>query len=84
MAEVIYILCAATSCACAALLLRAYRRNKTRLLLWTCLGFAALALNNILLFMDLGVLKEASLEFWRSVTALAGIMFLVYGLSGTE
>ena len=62
MAEVVYILCALTSLACAVLLIRGYRRSRSRLLLWSCLGFVALAANNVLLFVDLVVVPHA-LEF---------------------
>lgn len=81
MAETVYLLCAATSAACAILLLRGYRRHRTRLLLWSSLCFVLLALNNALLFVDLIVVPEAvDLSLWRSGTALAGISVLLFGL----
>lgn len=80
MAEIVYILCALTSCLCAALLLRAYFRNPTRLLLWTALAFVGLAANNILLFVDLVIIPEQDLEFYRNLTALSGMAILIYGL----
>lgn len=81
MAEAVYLLCAATSVACAALLLRAFRRQRTRLLLWSSLCFALLAINNLLLFVDLIIIPEAvDLSIERSVVALAGIAVLVFGL----
>lgn len=81
MAEAVYLLCAATSVACALLLLRGYRRQRTRLLLWSSLCFALLAINNSLLFVDLIIVPEAvDLSIWRSVTALAGISVLLFGL----
>ena len=52
MAETVYALCALTSLACAALLLRGYVRSRVRLLLWSGLCFAFLFLNNVLLFVD--------------------------------
>ena len=54
MAELVYGLCALTSAGCAALLFQGYRRSGTRLLFWSSLCFAGLALNNALLFVDLG------------------------------
>ena len=48
IAEAIYLLCAATSLAAAAMLLRQYRSRPSRLLLWSCIGFAGLAVNNVL------------------------------------
>ena len=81
MPETVYLLCAATSVMCAVLLLRAYRRQRTRLLLWSSLCFVLLALNNILLFVDLIVVpSEIDLSLWRSGVALAGVGVLLFGL----
>lgn len=80
MATVIYLLCALTSIACAALLLNAYRRSRARLLLWTFLCFAWLAVNNVLLVVDLAVVKDVDLSIPRVATALAGLLLLLYGL----
>lgn len=80
MAETVYLLCAATSVACAALLLRAYLRQRTRLLLWSSLCFVLLAVNNTLLFVDLSTATAVDLSLWRSVTALAGVSVLLFGL----
>ena len=80
MAELVYILCAVTSLACAVLLLRGHRRGGTRLLLWSGLCFAGLAVNNILLFLDLTVVPQIDLRLVRSGTALAAMLVLVFGL----
>ena len=80
MGTLIYALCALTSLLCALLLARGYRRSRARLLLWSSLCFAGLALNNLLLFIDLRVVPEVDLSVWRSLPALAGVMVLVYGL----
>jgi len=81
MAEAVYLLCAATSLACVTLLLGAYRRQRARLLLWSTLCFVFLALNNILLFVDLIIVPDAmDLSVWRSMTALTGIALLLFGL----
>jgi hypothetical protein len=80
MATAIYVLCALTSLACAFLLLRGYSRSRVRLLFWSGLCFAGLALNNILLTLDLSVLPDVDLEVWRTVPALAGVFLLIYGL----
>ncbi|HEX8698785.1 MAG TPA: DUF5985 family protein [Myxococcaceae bacterium] len=81
MAEAVYILCALTSMACAVLLLRGYRRSGLRLLLWSGLCFAALAVSNMVLFADLVVFRDvADLSLWRSSIALVGIATLLYGL----
>ena len=81
MPETVYLLCAATSVTCTVLLLRAYRRQRTRLLLWSSLCFVLLALNNTLLFVDLIVVpSDIDLSIWRSGTALAGVSLLLFGL----
>ncbi|HEU0053703.1 MAG TPA: DUF5985 family protein [Longimicrobium sp.] len=80
MATLVYALCALTSLACAVLLLRGYARNRVRLLLWAGLCFAGLALNNILLFVDMRVVADVDLSVWRSLPALAGLALLMYGL----
>lgn len=80
MATFVYLLCALTSVACAALLLRGYAQTRVRLLLWGGLCFSGLALNNILLFIDLGLYPGIDLSVWRSVPTLVGILFLIYGL----
>lgn len=80
MNTAIYALCALTSLACAVLLLRAWARARVPLLLWSGLCFAGLALNNIILFVDVRVVPGVDLSVWRSLPALAGIGFLIYGL----
>ena len=75
----VYLLCAITSVACAWLLLRAYRRNGVRLLLWSGLCFACLALNNVLLVVDSQVVQH-DLSVVRSLPTLLGIGLLLYGL----
>lgn len=80
MAETVFLLCALTSLACAVLLHRGYRRTRARLLLWSELCFAGLALNNILLLVDNVVFPQHDLADWRSVPAMAGLALLLYGL----
>jgi len=80
VAEAVYILCAATSIACAALLWRGYRRSRARLLLWSSLCFCGLALNNVLLFVDLVLLPAVDLTPWRTASAAAGLVLMLYGL----
>jgi hypothetical protein len=81
MVEAVYILCALTSAACAVLLLRAWKRTQSRLLLWSGLCFAGLALNNVLLFVDLVLLPTAvDLYVPRLITGLGSAALLLYGL----
>lgn len=78
MSNLIYLLCALTSLACAVLLLRGYARDRARLLLWSGLCFLGLFLNNALLVVDSRVTSDLSLA--RSLPALAGVALLLYGL----
>ena len=75
----IYILCMVTSFVAMWLLLRSYRRNRSRLLLWSAAAFVAFALNNLLLFFDLVVLPASiDLRPLRALTALIGVAILLY------
>ena len=78
-ATLVYLLCFATSSACAYLLGRSYRQSGARLLLWSSLCFAFLALNNLLLVVDLLVLSEVDLRVERLALALAGVAILLFG-----
>lgn len=80
MATLVYALCALTALACSVLLLRGYARNRVRLLLWSGLCFAGLALNNVILLVDMRVVPTIDLSVWRTLPALAGIVILLYGL----
>ncbi|HET7229046.1 MAG TPA: DUF5985 family protein [Longimicrobium sp.] len=80
MATVVYVLCALTSLACAVLLLRGYAQGRVRLLLWVGLCFVGLAVNNVLLVIDVRVVPSMDLSLWRSFPALAGLLLLIYGL----
>ncbi len=80
MAETVYALCALTSIVCALLLLRGYRSSRTRLLFWSSLCFVGLAVNNIVLFIDIVVVPDVDLQLWRSTIALAAMMVLLFGL----
>lgn len=83
MAEAVYILCALTALACAVLLVRGYRRSRARFLLWSSLCFLALALNNVLLFIDKVIYADVDmpmLALARTGVALVGLALLVYGL----
>lgn len=80
MATLVYALCAITSLVCAVLLLRAYAANRVRLLFWSGVCFTGLALNNILLFVDMRVVPDVDLSVWRTIPALVGVGALLYGL----
>ncbi|HVZ88671.1 MAG TPA: DUF5985 family protein [Polyangia bacterium] len=80
MAAGVYILCALTSIACAVLLLRAYRLQRARLLFWSSLCFIGLALNNVLLFVDLVVVPTIDLQPARNAAALLAVVVMLFGL----
>jgi hypothetical protein len=80
MDEVGYAIGVLTSILCAVLLIRAYLKERTPLLLWCSLCFAGLAVNNVLLFADLFVVPEIDLEVWRSLSALIALSLMLIGL----
>ena len=81
MAWLIYSLCALTATLCAHLLLSAYGRRGYRLLLWSGLCFAGLALNNAVLVVDKLIIGEGSdLSTPRAMISLASMSVLLYGL----
>ena len=80
IAEAIYLLCAATSLLAAVMLLRQYRHRRTAILLWSCVGFLGLAVNNVLMYVDLVLFTGVDLSLIRSATAAAGLLALAYGL----
>lgn len=75
----VYLLCLATSLVCTGLLVRAYLRGRTRLLLWTALAFGFLSLNNLLLVADMVLLPEVHLWRYRQAATFAALAVLLYG-----
>lgn len=84
MAQIVYLLCAVTSLACAVLLVRAWRASHVKLLLWSAICFSALTITNVLLFVDLVVLPSVDLKPLRSGVTLLGVVALLYGLTVEE
>ncbi len=80
MAEAVYMLCALTSMFCAFLQVRSYLRQRTRLLLWSSACFVGLAVNNVMLFVDLVVVPDVDLAVARTAIALVAILMLLVGL----
>jgi hypothetical protein len=63
------------------LLYRGYRANRTRLLFWASLAFLLLAINNVVLYVDLVILPVRADLFWyRTGVALAAMLLLLFGL----
>lgn len=75
----VYLLCVATSLLCAYLLARAYVRGRARLLIWSAICFGLLALNNLVLAVDILLLPGIDLTILRSVTALLAVAVLLVG-----
>lgn len=75
----VYLLCFLTSTACALLLARNYVRTGARLLMWSAACFGLLALNNLVVVVDLLVLPSVNLRFPRLVLALAAVLVLLIG-----
>jgi hypothetical protein len=80
MAALVYSLCASAALGCAVMLLRAYRRSRVKLLLWSGICFAFLTASNALISVDLIVFPEVSLFPIRNLMALTGMSFLLWGL----
>ena len=81
IAELIYLLCAATSLVSSYMLLRYYLARRTSLLLWSCIGFLGLAVNNVLVYLDLVTFPQVDISMARAVAGAFGILALVYGLT---
>lgn len=75
----VYVLCFVTAAACAWLLARSYRRVGARLLLWSALCFALLAVNNLVMVAALLFLPAADLRMPRALIALAAAGVLLFG-----
>jgi len=80
MPGLVYILCALTSLACSAMLLRGYRQSGVRLLLWSGLCFLGLALDNVILYVDLFVWPDVNMAAFRRLPGLFSLMLLIFGL----
>ncbi len=80
MADAVFLLCALTSFACAVLLLRGYAQSRVRLLLWSSLCFVGLAVNNMLLVVDMVVIPGRDLTLVRHLSAIVALALLVFGL----
>ncbi len=84
MPQTAYAIGVLTSILCAFLLIRSYRAQRTPLLLWCSLCFVGLALHNVILFTDLFVVPDVSLELWRNATALVSLGLMLIGLIWEE
>ncbi len=78
----VFLLCIATSVGCMWMLFRGWRRTGTRLLFWSALCFVGLALNNLLVFVDLIVFPGPDIDLrpLRLVASIAAVTVLLWGL----
>lgn len=81
IAEAIYLLCALTSLAAALLLYRYFRHRRSRLLFWSGLAFGGLALNNVMVYLDLALFPSIDLALPRSVAGAVAMLALSYALA---
>jgi hypothetical protein len=75
----VYLLCFAASTLCAVMLGRSHRRSRAPLLFWSAICFALLALNNLLLVLDLLVIESIDFQIPRLVLGLAAVVTLLFG-----
>ena len=80
MEGLVYLLCAATALICSVLLFRGFRRSGSRLLLWCGLFFLSLAVENLILYIDLILVPHIDLFTIRTSIALAGVTLFLAGL----
>ena len=80
----VYSLCFATSTLCAFLLGRSFHRTRSRLLFWSALCFALLAVVNFVVVLDMLVYPEADLRPIRLWLSLAAVSVLLFGFIWDE
>jgi len=80
MGSAVYLLASFTSLACAVFLLRGYAHGRRRLLLWSGLCFAGLAVSNCLIFVDIVLLTQVNLFPLRLAVTTASLAILLFGL----
>ena len=79
IAAAVFLACAITSALCVVLLVRGWLASRSRLLLWSSLGFTGLALNNIILVVDRLLIPHADLALIRAAAAFLGVLILLTG-----
>jgi hypothetical protein len=75
----VYGLCFVTSALCAWLLVRSYRGNRARLLLWSGLCFVLLAANNLVVIVDMLIVPQVDFRLYRLALSLAAVALLLFG-----
>ncbi|HUC52282.1 MAG TPA: DUF5985 family protein [Xanthobacteraceae bacterium] len=77
--NILYLLCFCTCLFCCVLLIRHYRINRSRVLLWSAACFVLLALNNLLVIVDLILLPTFDLSLPRLIATLLAVSTLLVG-----
>jgi hypothetical protein len=80
VAQIAYVLCAATALVCSVLLFRGWRQNRAPLLFWSGMCFASLTLENLFQYLDQIVFTAVDLWPIRIMFAGLAVFFLLYGL----
>ena len=84
MAEVVYILCAATSLGCALMLLRGYRKLRTPLLFWSSACFVCFALTLAVDSQGLGISAQNITSGANANLALTAVQNAVNNLGTVQ
>lgn len=75
----VYSLCFATSAACAILLARSFLKSRSRMLFWSAVCFALLAVVNLLVIFDLVIFPTQvdlkPLRLWLTLLAVSVLLF---------
>lgn len=75
----VYLLCFLTSATCAWLLMRSYLLVRGQMLFWSALCFGLLAVNNLLVILDMLVVHSIDLGIYRLIASMAAVSVLVFG-----
>jgi hypothetical protein len=62
------------------MLLRAFARQRVRLLLWSGLCFVGLVIENIMLYVDVELIPDVDLSLWRKLPGLLALTVLLFGM----
>jgi hypothetical protein len=79
LGALVYLLCFITSGLCAYLLVSAFSLRREKLLLWSAGCFCLLAVNNLLVLVDIVLLPSIDLSWPRALTSFAAVAVLIYG-----
>lgn len=74
----VYSLCFATSALCAFLLGRSFHKTRARMLFWSAICFALLAIVHGFVILDMLIMQGSdfrSIRLWLTVVAIAVLLF---------